>query len=45
MGRLFLKLVAFLLVIAAIGVVGYGYLGDLSPDQSDVIEPVDLNAD
>lgn len=45
MGRLFLKLVAFLLVIGALGVVGYGYFGDLSPEQTDVSEPVDLNAD
>ena len=45
MGRLLLKLLAFLVVIAALGVVGYGYLGDLSPDQTDVSEPVDLNAD
>ena len=45
MGRVFLKLLAFLLVIGAIGVVGYGYLGDLSPEQTDVSEPVTLNAD
>lgn len=45
MGRVFLKLLAFLLVIGAIGVVGYGYLGDLSPEQTDVSEPVNLNAD
>jgi hypothetical protein len=45
MGRIFFKLVLFLLVVGAVGLVGYAYLGDLSPDQTDVSEPVDLNAD
>lgn len=45
MGRLLLKLVVFLLVIGTLGLVGYGYLGDLSPNQADVSEPVNLNAD
>ena len=45
MGRIFFKLVLFLLVVGALGLVGYAYLGDLSPDQTDVSEPVDLNAD
>jgi hypothetical protein len=45
MGRLLLKLVVFLLVIGALGLVGYGYFGDLSPNQTDVSEPVNLNAD
>ena len=43
MGRL-LKLLLFLIVIGAIGLVGYAYLGDLSPEQTDVSEPVELNA-
>lgn len=45
MGRFFLKLLVFLLVVGALGIVGYGYLGDLSPDQSDINQPVDLNAE
>ncbi len=43
MGRLF-KFLGFLIVIAAIAVVGYGYLGDLSPEQDDRTVPVDLDA-
>lgn len=43
MGRLLLKLIVFLLVIGALAVVGYGYLGDLSPEQSEVSQPVNLN--
>ncbi len=45
MGRILLKLLAVLVVIGALGITGFGYLGDLSPDQSDVSEPVILNAD
>lgn len=45
MGRILLKLVLFLVVIGALGVVGYAYLGDISPDQTDVSEPVNLDAD
>jgi hypothetical protein len=45
MGRIFLKLVLFLVVAGGVALVGYAYLGDLTPTQSDVSEPVDLNAD
>ncbi len=45
MGRFLIKLLAVLLVVAAVGVVGYAYLGDISPNQTDVSEPVNLNAD
>jgi hypothetical protein len=45
MGRILLKLVLFLVVVGALGVVGYAYLGDISPDQTDVSEPVNLDAD
>jgi hypothetical protein len=45
MGRLLTRLVLFLLVIGALGLVGYAYLGDISPEQTDVSEPVNLNAD
>jgi len=44
MGRLF-KLVLFLIVIGALGLVGYAYLGDLSPDQDEVTEPVEFDAE
>lgn len=42
MGRFF-KLLGFLIVIGAIGVVGYAYLGDLSPEQDDRSVPVELD--
>ena len=42
MGRL-LKVLLFLIVVAALGVVGYAYLGDLSPDQEGISEPVEFN--
>jgi hypothetical protein len=45
MGRFLLKVLAVLLVLGAVGLLGYAYLGDLSPDQTDVSEPVNLNAD
>ena len=45
MGRIFLKLVLFLVIVGALGLVGYAYLGDLRPNQTDVSEPVNLNAD
>lgn len=43
MFRLF-KLLFFLLVIGGIGVVGYAYLGDLSPEQRDIKEQIELDA-
>lgn len=42
MGRLF-KLLFFLIVLGALGVLGFAYLGDLSPEQNDVSEPVELD--
>jgi len=39
-----LKFIMLLLILAAIGVVGYAYLGDMSPEQSDVVAPVMLDA-
>jgi len=38
-----LKTLVFLIVVAFLGLVGYAYLGDLSPSRSDVKEPVELN--
>ncbi len=43
MGRLF-KFLGVLIVIGAIGVIGYGYLGDLTPEQDDRSVPVELDA-
>lgn len=43
MFRLF-KLLFYLLVLGSIGLVGYAYLGDLSPQQSDVTEQIKLDA-
>ena len=40
-----LKFIAILLVLAAIGVVGYAYLGDMSPQQKDMVTPVTLDVD
>ena len=37
-----LKLIFVLAVLIGFAVVGYAYLGDLSPEQEDVSEPVDL---
>jgi hypothetical protein len=45
MGRFLLKLLVFLVVVGAVGLVVYAYLGDISPAQTDVSEPVNLNAD
>lgn len=49
MGRLF-KYLIYLIILAAIGLVGYAYLGpwfgaDFSPPQSEIRTPVILNAD
>ena len=41
-----LRLIKFLLILVVLiglAVVGYAYLGDLSPSQSDVSEPVTLD--
>ena len=40
-----LKLTFILLVLGAIGLTGYAYVGDLSPENRDVIQPVTLNVD
>ena len=45
MGRIVVRLLLFLAVLAVFAVVGFAYLGDLSPMQTDVVLPVDLNAD
>jgi hypothetical protein len=40
-----LKVLLFLLVLAFVALAGFAYLGDLSPEQSDIREPVTLNVD
>jgi hypothetical protein len=42
MFRIFKALITFLF-FAFIGLVAYAYLGDLSPTQKDVNQPVELN--
>ena len=41
----FLKLLFVLAVLVGAAVLGYAYIGDLSPEQSDVSEPVQLNGE
>lgn len=41
MARLF-KALLVLIVIAFLGVVGYAYLGNMTPEQVDVRQPVEL---
>lgn len=38
-----LKVLFVLVVLIAVMVLGYAYLGDLSPEQQDVSEPVSLD--
>jgi len=44
MGRL-LKVVVFLLILGFASLVGYAYIGDLSPDVIEVNQPVTLDAE
>lgn len=44
MGRVF-KALIFLVIIGFVGLTGYAYLGNLDPVQSEVKQPVVLNAD
>ena len=39
-----LKFIVILLILGGIGLVGYAYLGDLTPTQTDVVAPVMLDA-
>lgn len=43
-GRIF-KFLLFLLVVGFIGLTGFAYLGDLSPDQTERREPVTVDVD
>ena len=42
--RWIFRILVVLVLFAILGVVGFAYLGDLSPDQSDVSEPGTLEA-
>lgn len=44
MGRIF-KVLLFLMIVGLIGLVGFAYLGNLEPAQSQVTQPVTLDAD
>ncbi|WP_256368227.1 MULTISPECIES: hypothetical protein [Mangrovicoccus] len=39
-----LKVLAFLLIVAGIGLVGFAYFGNLSPDRTEMTIPVELGA-
>jgi hypothetical protein len=42
-----MRLIKFLLLLGLfglLGVIGFAYLGDLTPDQTDVTQPVTLDA-
>jgi len=43
MGRLF-KVLVFLILVGFVGLIGYAYLGDMSPDRTIIKQPVTLNA-
>ena len=38
-----LKLLFLLVVVLVMAVLGFAYIGDLSPEQSDVSTPVELD--
>lgn len=38
-----LKAILILVLLAFIGLTGYAYLGDMTPERGDVNEPVELN--
>jgi len=39
-----LKALVFLILIGIVGLIGYAYLGDLSPSRVEVNQPVTLDA-
>ncbi len=40
-----IKALLLLVIFGFIGLIGYAYLADFSPDQAEVSKPVVLNAD
>lgn len=43
--RRLIKVLLFLAIIGFVGLSGYAYLGDLSPDGRPISEPVTLDRD
>ena len=43
--RWIVRIVVFLVLVGFLGLVGYAYLGDLSPQRSLLSTPVTLDAD
>ncbi|MAQ83719.1 hypothetical protein [Psychromarinibacter halotolerans] len=41
--KILFKLILILVVLGAIGLAGYAYLGDMSPTQEDISQPVILD--
>lgn len=39
-----LKILFVLVLLGGIGLVGFAYLGDLSPQQQEITQPIELNA-
>ncbi|MEQ3626708.1 MAG: hypothetical protein ABNH26_12855 [Celeribacter sp.] len=44
MGKL-IKLLLILIILGALALIGYAYVGDLTPTQTEVTEPVTLDVD
>jgi len=42
--RRLLKLLVFLIVMGIAAIIGYAYLGDLTPNRIEVNQPVELDA-
>ena len=40
-----LKVLGTLLILAILGLIGFAFLGDLTPTQTEMRVPVELNAD
>ncbi|MFN3145354.1 MAG: hypothetical protein ACE368_08865 [Paracoccaceae bacterium] len=38
------KILLLLVVLGGIGLVGFAYLGDLTPERDEIRQPVDLDA-
>ncbi len=43
--RYVIKGLFYIAILAALGVIGYAYLGDMTPDQAEMTEPVVLDVD
>ncbi|MCV6595943.1 MAG: hypothetical protein OIF40_02495 [Mangrovicoccus sp.] len=43
MGRIF-RAILYLIVLGGLGLTGFAYLGDLTPEQEEMRVPVTLNA-